>query len=130
MRPDSEAALAACIRDTREPLSITGGATRLCPGEGLGTRLDVSGLSGIIRYEPEALTLVVRAGTPLETVQQTLAADGQMLGFEPSGLPGSTIGGVIAANAPSSASECCRGEAASRSGWRASGTSAPPMRPT
>lgn len=99
MRPDSEAALAACIRDTREPLSITGGATRLCPGEGLGTRLDVSGLSGIIRYEPEALTLVVRAGTPLETVQQTLTAEGQMLGFEPTGLPGSTIGGVIAANA-------------------------------
>lgn len=99
MRPDSEAALAEMIRETREPLTITGGATRLWPGEGQGARLDVSGLTGVTLYEPEALTLVVRAGTTLASVQETLAAEGQMLGFEPVGRPGSTIGGVAASNA-------------------------------
>lgn len=99
MRPDSEEALAACISDTREAVSIVGGGTRLHPGEGAGARLDVSGLSGIVLYEPEALTVVVRAGTRLADVQAALAAEGQMLGFEPLGAPGSTIGGVVAANA-------------------------------
>lgn len=99
MRPETEAELAELIRDATGPLSIIGGGTRLWPGEGQGTRLDMTAMTGITLYEPEALTLVVRAGTPLETVRQTLAAEGQMLGFEP-GLPaGSTIGGVAATNA-------------------------------
>ncbi|MBU3031824.1 FAD-binding protein [Paracoccus marinaquae] len=99
MRPDREAALADLIRAAREPLSITGGGTRLWPGEGQGARLEVSGLSGVRLYEPEALTLVVGAGTPLTTVREVLAAEGQMLGFEPMGQPGSTIGGIAASNA-------------------------------
>nr|WP_111300739.1 FAD-binding protein [Paracoccus saliphilus] len=99
MRPESEAELADLIRGTKDPLSIVGGATRLWPGEGRGRRLDLSALTGVTLYEPEALTLVVRAGTSLETVRQTLAAEGQMLGFEPLGAPGSTIGGVAATNA-------------------------------
>lgn len=99
MRPESEADLARIIREARAPLQITGGATRLWPGEGQGARLDVSGLRGITLYDPEALTLTVRAGTALATVQETLAAEGQMLGFEPSGAEGSTIGGVAASNA-------------------------------
>lgn len=99
MRPETEADLADLIRETKAPLSIVGGATRLWPGEGQGTRLELSGLTGVTLYEPEALTLVVRAGTPLETVRQTLAAEGQMLGFEPLGASGSTIGGVAASNA-------------------------------
>lgn len=99
MRPETETELADLIRNAAEPLSIVGGATRLWPGEGQGRRLDLSALTGVTLYEPEALTLVVRAGTPLDTVRQTLAAEGQMLGFEPIGAPGSTIGGVAAANA-------------------------------
>lgn len=99
MRPETETQLAQIIRDAREPLSITGGATRLWPGEGLGARLDMTALTGVVLYEPEALTLVVRAGTRLEDVRQTLATEGQMLGFEPSGAPASTIGGVAATNA-------------------------------
>lgn len=99
MRPDSEAALADLIRAAREPIAVTGGGTRLWPGEAPGPRLDMSGLTGVTLYEPAALTLVVRAGTPLAEVRKVLAAEGQMLGFEPPGAPGSTIGGVIAANA-------------------------------
>ncbi len=99
MRPDSEADLAAMIRAASGPVTITGGGTRLHPGEGQGTRIDMGGISGITLYEPAALTLVVRAGTPLAEVQAVLAAENQMLGFEPDPRPGSTIGGVAASNA-------------------------------
>lgn len=99
MRPESETELAQMIREARAPLSPVGGATRLRPGEGEGLRLDMSALSGVVLYEPAALTLVVRAGTPLAQVQAALAAEGQMLAFEPDDRPGSTIGGVAAANA-------------------------------
>lgn len=99
MRPDSEPALAGIIRDAREPLVPTGGGSRAMPGAGRGPCLETGALTGITLYEPEALTLVVRAGTPLADVQATLAAEGQMLGFEPDARAGSTIGGVVAANA-------------------------------
>ncbi len=65
-----------------------------------------AGLSGITLYEPGALTLVVRAGTPLAEVEAALAAEGQQLPFEPwdgraltgaNGVP--TVGGMVAVNA-------------------------------
>ncbi|MDO5630993.1 MAG: FAD-binding protein [Paracoccus sp. (in: a-proteobacteria)] len=99
MRPETEDELACMIRSARAPLAIQGGGTRLWPGEARGTPLTTAALSGITLYEPAALTLVVRAGTPLEQVQTTLAAQGQMLGFEPDVRAGSTVGGVAAANA-------------------------------
>ena len=46
-------------------------------------RLAIAGLAGITLYEPGALTLVVRAGTPLAEVEAALAAEGQQLPFEP-----------------------------------------------
>lgn len=99
LRPADEAELAALLREATAPLSVKGGGTRLLPGEGQGQALCTAAMTGVTLYEPEALTLVVRAGTPLETVRTTLAAEGQHLAFEPQGLPGSTIGGVVAANA-------------------------------
>lgn len=99
MRPETEADLAAMIRAADAPLTPVGGGTRLQPGEGQGARLDLSGLGGVTLYEPAALTLVVRAGTPLAEVQALLASEGQMLGFEPDARLGSTIGGVAASNA-------------------------------
>lgn len=99
MRPDSEADLAAMLRAADGPLRVTGGASRLLPGEDLGARIDMGGISGVTLYEPEALTLVVRAGTPLAEIESLLAAENQMLGFEPDPRAGSTIGGVAASNA-------------------------------
>ena len=99
MRPDTEAELAALIRGARGPLSVIGGGTRLLPGEGQGTRLSTAALSGVTLYEPAALTLVARAGTPLAEIEALLASERQRLAFEPPPAPGSTIGGVIAANA-------------------------------
>lgn len=99
MRPETEADLARMILAARGPVAAVGGGTRLRPGEGGGAALDLSALSGVVLYEPAALTLVVRAGTLLAEVQAVLAAEGQMLAFEPDARDGSTIGGVVAANA-------------------------------
>jgi len=99
LRPETEAATAAAVRAARGPLRPVGGGTRLLPGEDAVPRLDMRGLTGITLYEPAALTLVARAGMPLAEIAATLAAEGQMLAFEPPPRPGSTIGGVIAANA-------------------------------
>ena len=68
--------------------------------------LDLSGLSGVILYEPEELVLSAHAGTPLDEIEALLAARGQHLAFEPidygpllAGAPSrGTIGGVLAAN--------------------------------
>jgi len=70
--------------------------------------LDASAMSGIIDYQPEELVLTLRAGTPMNLVEDALADARQMLAFEPPSLtrilgearPGlrGTIGGVVAAN--------------------------------
>ena len=62
--------------------------------------------SGILEYEPTELIMRARAGTPLDEINRTLAANGQQLAFEPPQLsklyfegdnPG-TIGGVFMGN--------------------------------
>lgn len=106
MRPGSEEELAAAVRGAAGPLRITGGGTRAIGAAGPGDLLETGGLCGVVLYEPAALTLVVRAGTPLAEVEALLAAEGQRLAFEPPdfrallGRGGvSTVGGVAAANA-------------------------------
>ena len=83
MTPASEAELAEAVRAARGPLAIEGGGTRGLGQPVEGERLSTAGLRGITLYEPGALTLVVRAGTPLAEVEAALAAEGQMLPFEP-----------------------------------------------
>ena len=84
---------------------IAGGGTRPVgnPVEADCT-IHTAGLSGITLYEPDALTIAARAGTPLSEIEAALAREGQHLSFEPAiwaglmGTPGkSTIGGVVAA---------------------------------
>jgi glycolate oxidase FAD binding subunit len=68
--------------------------------------LDLSGMAGIVLYEPQELILSARAGTPLAEISALLASNGQELAFEPmdygpllGGVPGrGTIGGTLAAN--------------------------------
>ena len=105
MRPVTEAELAEAVAGAAGPLVIRGGGTRFV-GEVEGEVLETSGLSGVVLYEPAALTLMVRAGTPLAEVEALLATERQRLAFEPPDLRGllrregvSTIGGVAAANA-------------------------------
>lgn len=97
-RPASEDALAQILREAREPVAVRGGGTRGAPAG--GAVLDTTALTGIRLHEPGALTIVAAAGTPLAEVEAALAAHHQHLAFEPPRTgPGSTIGGVVAANA-------------------------------
>jgi glycolate oxidase FAD binding subunit len=63
------------------------------PPPGVAT-IDMSGLRGIVEYDPDELTLTALAGTPVAEVQAALAAHGQHLPFDP---PPGTIGGTVAA---------------------------------
>ena len=106
LAPTSEAGLAEAVRDASGPLRPMGGGTRNIGRPVAAQTLSVAGVSGIVRHDPGALTLVARAGTPLEEIEATLASAGQRLPFEPldhrsvlasEGVP--TIGGVVATNA-------------------------------
>ncbi|QFT58000.1 putative FAD-linked oxidoreductase [Sulfitobacter sp. THAF37] len=103
MKITTEAELSAAVIGAGGPLSIRGGDTRGFAGA--GEPLSVAGLSGISLYEPGALTLVVKAGTPVAQIEAALAEANQRLAFEPMdhrGLLGTggepTIGGIFAAN--------------------------------
>ncbi|HKN66489.1 MAG TPA: FAD-binding protein [Gemmatimonadaceae bacterium] len=61
------------------------------------TTLEVSGYEGIIEYEPGDLTLTARAGTTLDEIARTTAANGQWLALDPLGDPSrATLGATIA----------------------------------
>lgn len=109
--PTTEVEAAEIIRAhaaQAKPLSIMGGNTRSGYGNSVETDaiLRSTGLSGIVSYNPGELVMTARAGTPVGEIDAALAANGQMMAFEPmdhrplmgtSGEP--TIGGVFAANA-------------------------------
>ncbi len=102
--PRNEAELAEAVAGAAGPLRVMGGGTRPLGRPVAGEALSVAGIAGVELYEPGALTLVVRAGTPLADIEALLAAEGQRLAFEPMdhrGLLGTdgtpTIGGVVAA---------------------------------
>ncbi len=108
--PTTESAIREAVLDAsadKTALRIIAGGTRSGigrPGD-VAHALDVSGMSGITRYEPGSLTLEAKAGTPMQEIKAALAAENQMLAFEPmdhSALMGTkgtpTLGGVVACN--------------------------------
>lgn len=105
MTPSTEVELAEAIVGAQSALRIQGGGTRDIGAPVSGEPVSTTGLSGVSLYEPGALTLVAGAGTPLEEIEATLAAEGQRLAFEPMDHRAlldttgtSTIGGVVAGN--------------------------------
>ncbi len=88
-------------RASATPLSIRGGDSkrlwlgRPCAGE----TLEVGQHRGVVAYEPGELVLVARAGTAVSELNRILAAEGQVLGFEPPTCGGqATLGGTLATN--------------------------------
>jgi glycolate oxidase FAD binding subunit len=66
------------------PLRLRGGGTKDFYGHvPRGEPVEMAAYAGIVAYEPKELVLTVRAGTPLTEVEQALAAERQMLPFEP-----------------------------------------------
>ncbi|HKJ94391.1 MAG TPA: glycolate oxidase subunit GlcE [Gammaproteobacteria bacterium] len=91
------------VRDAVEagtPLCIRGGGTKDFYGRaGSGEPLNTTAHRGIVNYEPTELVLTARAGTPLLEIERALAAEGQMLSFEPPHFDGeeaATLGGAVA----------------------------------
>ena len=112
-RPRDEADLAELVRVTsasRGHLVIEGGGSRsrvgARPAEG-ATRIDLGAFSGVIDYEPTELVLTAGPATPLDEIEALLAANNQMLAFEPPrharlcGRPDAipTLSGALASNA-------------------------------
>jgi glycolate oxidase FAD binding subunit len=84
---------------TRTPLRLRGGGTKDFYGQVVdGEVLDLRAHRGIVAYDPTELYLTARCGTPLATLEATLAERGQMLAFEPPHFgEGATLGGAVAA---------------------------------
>lgn len=80
-------------------LRIRAGGTKDFYGnEPCGTVFDPSAYRGIVSYEPSELVITARCGTPLAELEAQLAANRQMLAFEPPHFgAGATVGGCIAA---------------------------------
>jgi glycolate oxidase FAD binding subunit len=80
-------------------LRLRGGGTKDFYGNALrGAILDTRGYAGIAAYEPTELVVTVRCGTPLDELEAILAANHQMLPFEPPHFgPEATVGGCVAA---------------------------------
>ena len=107
LSPGSESDVREVLLSETEPLHIAGGQSRLVATE--KKNISTSKLNGIVDYEPGALTMVAKAGTPLSVIKDTLQKENQQLAFEPPEmkhilrLPGnSTIGGEFATNASGS----------------------------
>ncbi|MGD0634438.1 MAG: FAD-binding protein [Beijerinckiaceae bacterium] len=90
------------------PLEIIGHGSKRGLGHAVDAdvTLDVSGLSGIIFYEPAELVLRAKPGTSMAEISALLEAQGQELAFEPMdpaplwrGNRSGTLGGTIAVNA-------------------------------
>ena len=105
IEPRSEEELTEVVKAAQGPLAVQGGGTRVSADRSDSSPLSTSAYTGITLYEPGALTIVARAGTPVAEIEEALISERQMLAFEPmdhrpllatEGVP--TIGGVVAAN--------------------------------
>src|SRR5215469_9768839 len=114
MRARNETEVVEAVRAAHEksvPIEIVAGGTKRNFGRPVdGEILDVSGLHGIVSYEPEELIVTVKPGTPIAELDAALAEKGQRLGFAPPewaplfGVKGfSTVGGVVSADGAGSA---------------------------
>jgi len=85
-------------RDAKQPLRIVGGGSKSFLGrEPTGEPLECAGHAGLVGYDPTELVVTARGGTRLAELQAALAAEGQMLPFEPPAFGATaTIGGTVA----------------------------------
>ena len=94
---DVEAAVRWALGEDKA-LEIVGRGSKRALGRPSQTdlTLDLSGLKGVMLYEPAELVLSARAGTPLAEIEDTLSKGGQMLACEPPYFgPQATLGGCV-----------------------------------
>ena len=99
LKPGSPAEVSEAVRSSKR-LRPLGGGTKpalsdACEGCAV---LDLSGLSGILEYDPGEYTFTALAGTPVRVVEEALSEHGQYLPFDPPlRRSGATLGGTVAA---------------------------------
>ena len=111
LSPENEQAVSDIVRENYKknlPLEIVGSNTKKFIGYNLQTEkiLNFSKLNGIIEYLPEELYIKVKAGTPLNLIEETLEKMNQQLAFETIDLGfisegrsnKGTVGGYISCN--------------------------------
>jgi glycolate oxidase FAD binding subunit len=76
-----------------------GGSKTALSGDRAGAAvIDMTGLAGIVEYEPGEFTFTARAGTRIADLDAALAEHGQFLPFDPPlAAAGATLGGTVAA---------------------------------
>ncbi|MBP2312070.1 glycolate oxidase subunit GlcE [Azospirillum soli] len=108
-KPETAAQAAEAVRwalSEGEPLDVVGTGSKRTLGRPMQTAytLDLSGLNGVVAYEPEELVLTAKAGTPMAVILPMLEERRQQLAFEPQDLGAlfgqpagqGTLGGVLA----------------------------------
>ena len=99
--PKSVEALGELVRaasEDRTGLLLMGGRTRLDlanPASSLGLGVSLTGLSGIDEFDPDEGVLHAAAGTPIQAIRETVAAEGWELPLDSPGRT-STVGGTLA----------------------------------
>jgi glycolate oxidase FAD binding subunit len=101
VNPETTAEVVARVREARAagaPLRITAMGSWGDAGAPVAATdfLSLSGLNGIVQYEPGDLTLTARAGTPLIDIERATAEHGQWLTLDPFGYPYGTLGATVA----------------------------------
>ena len=105
LRPTDTEGIAAALRFcAAQGLAVTvqGGMTGLSGGatpSPSSVALSLERLAGIEALDPDAGTVLVRAGTPLSMVQEAAAAHGMLYPVDLNARASCTIGGTIATNA-------------------------------
>jgi glycolate oxidase FAD binding subunit len=98
MRPTKISELQELVR-AHSKLSTSGGKTKsaLHNTRDEVKNLDLSGIDGIIEYNPSEFTITAQAGTKLEQLSQLLGNHEQYLPFDPPFIEqGATVGGTVA----------------------------------
>lgn len=97
--PSSVSEVVALIAEARKsgrPLWFAGSGTVPVPEERTVVSTDL--MTGIVDYKPDDLTVVVRCGTTLEELDETLQETGHTAVL-PESFPERTVGGIIASGA-------------------------------
>ncbi|HWA29811.1 MAG TPA: FAD-binding protein, partial [Rhizomicrobium sp.] len=105
----SEQDVMDAVRDARgRTFEIVAGGSKRTYGRPArcDTVLNVAGLNGIVKYEPEELVLTVRPATKVAEIAALLEEKHQRLGFDPADwgpllgaeADAATIGGVLSAD--------------------------------
>jgi FAD/FMN-containing dehydrogenase len=104
-RPASTAEISAIMKlchEHEQPVVIQGGLSGLCGGgnpRGEEMALSMERLSGIEEIDHAAMTMTVKAGTPLQVIQEAAAAAGFVFPLDLGARGTCNIGGNISTNA-------------------------------